>query len=115
MEHGEVTLASLRRELRSRVAGRGRRYEPGLKARLIAYAVRRRREGIAVQAIARELGVVFETVRRWCVATAPAPAMREVQISPEPSSRTFTAVSPSGVRVEGLTLEDAAALLRAVR
>jgi hypothetical protein len=41
--------------------------------------------------------------------------MREVQISPEPSSRTFTAVSPSGVRVEGLTLEDAAALLRAVR
>ena len=113
MEHGEVTLASLRRELRSRVAGRGRRYEPGLKARLIAYAVRRCREGIAVQAIARELGVVFETVRRWCVATAPA--MREVQISPEPSSRTFTAVSPSGVRVEGLTLEDAAALLRAVR
>ena len=72
--------------------------------------------------VARALCVAPETVRRWgagatrTTATALVPV--EV-ISDEPTvavpPRVVTVVAPGGYRVEGLTVVDAAMLLRVLR
>ena len=47
---------------------RGKRYEPVLKERIIEFARSRRDQGETWVQIAGEIGVAFETLRRWCMA-----------------------------------------------
>ena len=61
-----------------------------------------------------------ETVRRWNARSARATAVSALVpveiIAEEPArSRTLTVVAPGGYRVEGLSVEEAAALLRVLR
>jgi hypothetical protein len=54
-------------------------------------------------------------VRRWCMPTRAVGRMRVVHVVAEPSAkREVTVLAPSGHRVEGLSLDEAAALLRAL-
>ena len=70
--------------------------------------------------MANELGLRIETLRRWCVGREPdaSPSrvvkLRPVEVVAESATRELSVVSRSGLRVEGLTLEDVVALLRAV-
>jgi transposase len=110
-------LSTLRRELGAHVPGRGKRYPIELKARLVAFARARRSEGGSWATIADELGLTFETVRRWCVGNSPTTkrtAMRAVEIVADAAPHALAVVSPSGLRVEGITIDDAVALLRAL-
>ena len=50
-------LRVLRRELTGRESGPGRRYEPELRARLVAWVTARRREGASIAVVATELSL----------------------------------------------------------
>lgn len=110
-------------ELRRRVQALGRRTRGAripdeLRAEVINYASERRRCGDGVRKIARALGVSPESIRRWTTpgtirqtrALVPIVVRDDDDATPGP----LTVTSPSGYRVEGLTLTSAAALLRAL-
>lgn len=65
-------------------------------------------------AISKELGVARDTVRLW-TATPPASqevaALVPVEVVAERSSSVVAVVSPSGFRLEGLTLDEAVTVL----
>ena len=109
--------ARLRREL-DRVEGRqGRCFPPELKLRAARWIAERRAGGAPVAQVAAELGLAEGTVLRWSSEAKPAPtrALVPVEVVPDPvASRTVSIVSPSGFRVDGLSLLEAAALLRAL-
>ena len=80
------------------------------------YAARRREKGAPWAVIARETGLDVRKLQRWhsrVRRTASAPVLRPEEVLPAPESvAAVTVVAPSGVRVEGLGLEQAAQLLR---
>jgi len=106
----------LAKELRKHERGRGKRYPKELEARVRACIATRRARGDSLELIATELGMIYETVRRWSMPTPTSrAALVPVTVVDEPSAGGgATLVSPSGYRVEGLELRDLAALLRAL-
>jgi hypothetical protein len=80
------------------------------------YAARRRKRGAPWAAIARETGLDVRKLQRWNTRArrrSSVAVLRPVEVLPasEPAE-TLTLISPAGVRVEGLGLEQAAHLLR---
>lgn len=106
----------VRAALAGHEAGRGKRYSAGLKARIIEFAHSRRSEGASWATIAGDIGIAFETVRRWCMAERrKAPRkMLPVRVVSDRAERTVSVVSASGYRIEGLTLDEAIAVVRAL-
>jgi hypothetical protein len=83
-----------------------------LRGAIGAYARRERAKGVALGAIAAAVGVSKESIRRW-VATALARPLLPVVVSDAViDAPGVTLTAPGGYRVEPLTLEQAAALLR---
>ncbi len=80
------------------------------------YAIRRRKAGAAWAAIARETGLDVRKLQRWNTRArraASVPVLRPVEVLPEPEPLVvLTLIAPSGVRIEGLAVEQAAHLLR---
>jgi hypothetical protein len=87
---------------------------PTLRAAIAAYARDERVAGTSCGAIAERLGVSAESIRRWAV-TAPGCDGRgelvPVQVVAE-AAPTLTVWSPTGYRVDGLSVGEAAELLR---
>jgi transposase-like protein len=108
--------SSLRAALSSHAAGRGRRYAPELKVRIIEHAHGRRDAGASWAQISAELEVSCETLRRWCIEAAATTtrAMVPVRVVADAAERTVDVASRSGFRIEGLTLGEAVAALRAL-
>ena len=106
----------LRRALDAHRPGRGKLYAPEVLAAVIEFAHDRRRAAASWKQIATELGLRFETVRRWCVSARPGRALRRVEVvdDVEGESCGLRIVCPSGHRLEGLTAQDAIAVLRAL-
>jgi hypothetical protein len=113
MEHEAVVLRS---ELSKMGRGRGNRFPAELRERVIVYGRRRRADGASWTRIGIELGMKWETVRRWCIEKQPA-QLRRVEIVAEANEATngISVVSPSGFRAEGLTVRDAALMLATLR
>jgi transposase-like protein len=109
-------VSSLRAALASHQPARGKRYSPTLKARVIEFAQSRRGEGASWEQISGDVGVAFETVRRWCLAAEAEPvrAMVPVRVVADQSDHTVSVVSAGGHRIEGLTLHEAVSVLRAL-
>ena len=110
-----VPPPSLRRALLAHRPARGKLYAPEVQSAVVEFAQGRRGEGASWQQIATELGLRFETVRRWCSGGSGEHVLKRVEVVDDggtpPSLRV---VSPSGHRLEGLTLADAIAVLRAL-
>src|SRR5580658_10383838 len=100
---------SLRAALAVHEPGRGKRYPRELKARVVEHARARRREGASWAAVAEEMGLSFETVRRRCIAVEPKPprAMVPVRVVAEEAPPTVAVVSAAGHRIKGLTVQPA--------
>lgn len=116
--------SALRREVLARERGPGRRYPEELRERAARWAVEQRRAGASWEELGGELGLRVDTLRRWVSAeprgAAPRSGERDVAMVPvrvisAPSERTFAVVSPTGYRLEGVTLAEAASLLGALR
>ena len=108
-------------ELRAEVEGlgrgyRGQRYPAGLRARLVVAAREMRDAGASWFRIQKSLGVRSVTLRRWCGEASSAVAKARTPLVPVQVVElgTVSVVSPSGWRVEGLSVCDAVSLLRAV-
>jgi transposase-like protein len=114
---------------------------PEERARLVAAVQAHVTEGLSVVAACREVGIREERFYLWRKQLAPPPPMRPVQIEagaditalvpvppaaitfapsppeaepPAPPVAGLALVAPGGYRVEGLDVETAAALLRAL-
>ena len=91
------------------------RYTPALRRRAVMIARKRRDNGMAVAAIARELGVRPRALRLW-LQTPVRPRLRRVAIATAPVTAVDRPVliTPQGFRVEGLDPRDVAAVLRSL-
>jgi hypothetical protein len=84
------------------------------------YAARRRRQGAPWALIARETGLDDRKLQRWNARAGRAtslPVLRPVEVVAKPDVETevspnLALVAPSGLRIEGLQLEQAAQLFR---
>lgn len=106
--------AKLRQDLSRVETGRGKRYPKELRQRVVAWAQRRHSQGASWETIKAELGQEFDTVRRWCLAAGTSRALVPVRVLSVGAARTVSVVSPTGFRVEGLAITEAAALLREI-
>jgi predicted transcriptional regulator len=100
----------LRRELDRIETRRGRCVPPELKARARAWITEQRAEGRTMSELATDLGVAVGTVLRW--SDGGVRALVPVRVVPDETPRAVVVVSPSGLRIEGLTLADAVRVLR---
>jgi hypothetical protein len=116
----DAKLHALRRLLKNRPRGRGHRLAGQVREEASAWAMRAMADGASVAMVARSLDVAPETVRRWraagkvagTVAPIPVEVIEEVSAA---GLRLVSIAAPGGYRVEGLTIEEAATLLRALR
>ena len=114
----ERRAAAIRLAISRHVPACGKRYPRELQSRATALAQELRREGWSWARIAEHLGSRMETVRRWCLRDDPprgVSRMRAVEVVTDGGGAGGLAiVSPSGIRVEGATLADVIAVLRAL-
>ncbi len=115
----DAETTSLRHALRTTDRpGVGRGYPKALRARVVAYAERVAAAGRSRAEIADALGLAPVTLARWGrPGRAPVSGFRPVVVAPEPARPApagggIAVVLPGGVRVEGLTVEQAAELCR---
>ena len=103
---------SLRREVqRLGPVRRGRRFPAELRERLLAAVRELRADGMEFGEIGAALEISSETARRYHEQRR-APRLRRVEITPTMSEERLTLVSASGHRIEGLSVEGAATLMR---
>jgi len=93
------------------------RYTPDLRRRAVRIARRRRRAGVAVAAIARDLGLRPDALRLWLQTPPTRPQLRRVAVTATPETTAprdglSVLVTPQGVRVDGLDLATLVTLLR---
>lgn len=105
--------------LRRRVHGlgprhRGARVPPALRAAIATYARDERAAGASCGAIAERLGVSAESIRRWVFTESVRGdgALVPVHVVAAAAATTLTVWSPTGYRVDGLSVSEAAELLR---
>lgn len=105
-------------------AGRGARYPEELRAEAVWLARAAVARGASLGSVAAELGVGGGTLARW-LEDPPAKEWRAVEVVEEPAPGAVSRVEPSsrpgltlitlrGHRLEGLSLDEAAALLGAL-
>lgn len=125
---GKALSAALR-------AKAARRYDAGQRAALLAEVAARRAAGERLGAILKALDLGRRSYARWLERERPAPSFRAVVLGDAPSALVpasasvalvpaeastpaatapLTLVAPGGYRIEGLAVESAAALLRAL-
>ena len=102
--------ASLRRELDRIGTRRGRCVPPELKARAREWLLSKRAEGYKVTQLAAELGISMGTALQWSKNTVRA--IVPVRVLADEASASVTVVSRSGLRVEGMSLEQVVHVLR---
>ncbi len=98
--------------------GRTMRIPDDVRAMVVRYARQQRRRGVSWRTIASELGLSASAMQRWAKRrerrhVRRAAAMVPVQVREElADEHVLAVVTPSGVRVEGLSLEAAVHVLQ---
>ena len=109
----------LRREFAARERGRGKRYPTALRERATRWIRTQTAAGTSLRAVARALGIHTESARRWnrsdaAELTSTALVPIEIVVDEVRPARALTVISPAGFRVDGLSLVEAAALMREI-
>ena len=115
----ESELEALGRAVRAhRADGGGLRLPLDLRDKIAATARQAKAAGWTVNAIATQVAVSPQSIMRWLrPAESPSsPRLVPVRLAPQPStSPALTLISPTGWKIFGLDVAEAAALLRAVQ
>ncbi|MCC6556286.1 MAG: hypothetical protein IT372_25275 [Polyangiaceae bacterium] len=105
---------ALRAELaRMERRGRGHRYPPELRTRVVAYAMLRG-SGVTPKEVGDELGMDWRTVKRW-IEKEDLPGFERIIVHGDahgPPAGRLVVHGPCGVRIDGLELDALAELLR---
>ena len=114
----EQRLRAIGREAKALGTGRKRRYPAALRARAISVAEEARGAGWAWAALAAAMDIGADMVQRW-QQTAPrlASALMPIEILPVatfPIDVGIVVTTPTGFRVEGMALDQAAILVKAL-
>ena len=122
----KLTVEGFRQEVRAR-RGERRRGAPRYPAELVAFAVQHAREaqkaGHSLHAAAAALGLSGVTLSSWLTRSGSSaePRLREVvvreaatKVEASPRSQAVEVQTAAGHLVRGLSIADAAALLRAL-
>lgn len=113
-------LTNLRRELACVERGRGRRYPAALRDRIARWTRARRADGASWLALAAELEIAVETLKRWTTTDATIEtALVPVEVVAElprdgDGDREFRLVMRTGHRIEGLRIADVIEIVRVV-
>ncbi len=104
-------------ELRRRVSRlkRGRpgfRFSAALRNEITAWVAKQRGRGEWWCDLSRAIGVPAETLKRWAAPGPTSAAMLPVELIDAPPMGTVTLVSPTGLRIEGVAIVDAIAILK---
>ena len=108
----EHQLSEIRNQVRQRRGDRKCGFRPELRERIATWCLRRREQGAFWTEIARDVGVPAQTLKRWMTSVSRPLAMKPVEIVAGHASSTVSIVTPAGVRVEGVTLDQAITILR---
>ena len=112
-------FADLQRAIRKHQSAGPLRYPKELQAEIVAAVEAGRADGHSWDALSKELAIPYETLRRWTAKASMTPkadrpvAMRRVEVTNR-ASGSLVLVAPSGVRVEGASVEEIVALIRAL-
>ena len=113
----EEEATKLRVELARLAAAHGRRYPAGMKELILGWIDRARSQGMNVTEATRRLGVSQNQLSNWRAASRSAQrrseaALVRVNVVDDTASPQLAVVSPSGFRVEGLTIAQAIEVMR---
>lgn len=120
----EVKAPDPAQRFRSVVAALGSRtrttpYPAEVRAKALEYAKERQAAGATMRVITRELGLGADTLRKWMKGEhgQHSPAVRRVAITSRlarsaKATGKIVVHGPGGVRIEGLDVDDIAALLK---
>jgi hypothetical protein len=91
------------------------RYPAKLRARITAWVIAQRARGEWWSDIAAALAISTQTLVRWAeMQSVGAGGMRAVDVIDVPPIGTVTLVAPTGLRIEGVSVEAAIAILRGI-
>ena len=91
------------------------RYPAKLRARITAWVIARRDRGGWWTEISETLGIPAQTLVRWAEASGSAVGeMKAVAVIDEPPTGTVTLIAPTGLRIEGVSIDAAIAILRGI-
>jgi hypothetical protein len=108
-------LRDLERELAAFRRRGATRYPAKLRARITAWVIARRDRGEWWTEISRALAIPTQTLVRWAEPrTVVAGEMRAVDVIDAPPVGTVTIVTPTGHRIEGVSVDAAIAILRGI-
>ena len=116
MRHGSTAkLRSAIARVCHRREWQGRRYPGDLRRRIVVHVVAERSKGVSIRSTAASLGLSYPTLLGWLQAEPNGFRSVAVKTSePDPASPVLRLVTAQGHRVEGLTREDVAFLLRSL-
>jgi len=106
------------RGLRRRVARLKRErsgfsFSAALRAEITAWTTTRRERGAWWSELSRAIGVPAATLKRWAApSSTTSTVMLPVEVIDAPPIGTVTLVSPTGLRIEGVAIADAIAILQ---
>ena len=111
-------LEALRRRIKrtTRNARGHRQYDEQLRVEIVEYVLRRGDDGCCQAEAARELGLTQRTVWGW-VQQAQQGLIKPVELVDDDrpvTSEGRTLVLPGGSKIEGLSIDDVLALVRAL-
>ncbi len=112
-------IEAFRQEALARRKGRGRgaaRYAAAARDLACEYAAKARQQGRSWAEVSRELGLAPMTLRKWC-GSKPQAQLVPVTVTaaaPIRGSCSIAVVTPGGLRIEGLDVQDVVALVRAL-
>ena len=90
--------------------GPGIYYPEALRERIVRWARRQLAAGGTAAAATASLGIGRDTLRRWLAPESTA--LVRVEVVDTPRAAEVSVVSPSGFRIDGLTIDEATAVLR---
>ena len=108
-------LRAIQRALARLRRGRSsQRYPTELREQITAWVAKRRSCGDWSCDISRPLGIPVQTLARWAERSSEGATIVPVDIIDAPPAGTVTLVAPSGLRIEGVAVADAIAILQAL-